>query len=200
VFGAYRVAYDVHMADPYPIPDSPITLVADWADASRLGAGSGKPTWMCLQTHNLALYGHANGRWPTPDELRCMTYLAFTHNAKGIGWWCFGHAKDSGDWHTYEELYHEIQAISPYLLSTEADERVRVTTECNHLHVSAHLQGSECLLLVANPGEAVEASFSIEGATAQTAKPLFGAGSLPIEDGHFKAAIPAVGRAAFLLK
>ncbi|MCP4640368.1 MAG: hypothetical protein GY851_08050 [bacterium] len=198
VFAAYANAYDVHMPDPYPIPDSPVTLVSEWIDISRRAAGPDKPTWACLQTHNLAHYGNPNGRWPTPDELRCMMYLSLTHGAQGLGWWCYNHAKDSGDWATYEEMYDEAKTLAPFILPDDGGAKANADVET--LHVSAHRSGERCLVLVANPGEETHARVKVSGCTGTKAHGLFGAGDAVVKDGAFSGSVPAMGRAAYVIE
>jgi len=199
VFAAYAPTCDVHMADPYPIPRQPVTLVAEWADISRRAAGPGRPTWLCLQTHNLALYGMDDGRWPTPDELRCMMYLALTHGSRGIAWWCYNHARDSGNWTAYETMYRELQQLAPYLLET-APGGAAVRVEPDRLHVSAHARGGRCLVLTANPGGAVDATFTVSGITPAKALRVHDGVEFALTGGAFIAPIPTMGAAAFLLE
>ena len=83
-----------------------------------------------------------------------MMYLALTHGSRGIAWWCYNHARDSGNWAAYEAMYRELQQLAPYLLET-APGGVAVRVEPDTLHASAHARGSRCLVLAANPGTSV---------------------------------------------
>lgn len=200
VFAAYAACADVHMTDPYPIPHSPLALVSEWTDVSRNAAGPTKPTWMCLQTQSLALYGVPDGRWPSADELHCMMYLALTHGAKGIAWWCFSHAREGGQWAAYESIYHDIGELAPYLLSDDKVPGLSIVADNPQIHVSIHPRGSRCLILVANPGDRLDARLTLSGIHATKTTPLFGGDPVPVTDGTIALSVPALGRVALVLE
>jgi len=200
VFSAYAQVLDVHIADPYPIPFSPITMVADWTDLSRKAAGPDKPTWMALQTHDLSRYGVAGGRYPTADELRVMAYLALAHGAQGLAWWAYGHARES-NWNRYEGIYAEVQAIEPYLLSSEGAGGCSVATEATGLHLLLRRHEGRVLLVVVNPqGEALEASLRLEGFHPTRATRLFDDGAASLERDLLEVQVPAMGRTLVVLQ
>ena len=81
-------APDILSSDPYPIPHTPVTIVASKGD--RLAAATkGKPgqtRWMWLQN-----FGD-EGDWtrpPTPEELQQMTTLALNHGVKGLAYFTY---------------------------------------------------------------------------------------------------------------
>lgn len=180
VFAAYEPAFDVHMGDPYPIPHLPISTVAEWTDVSVRAGGPSKPAWTCLQTHNLALYGDPNGRWPRPEELRCMTYQSLIHGAQGIAWWCYNHARDSGNWQTYEELYAELREMAPYVLSDEP--APNVANDTADVHAAAFLAEGRRLVLLTNTGDADHTvRVTVEGIEGKSATALFAEKNVLIE-------------------
>ncbi len=66
-------------------------------------------------------------RFPTPDELRAMSFLALIHGANGITWYTYGgHGENHGATHTAEtwrtmcEVSKEISALQAIMLSETA--------------------------------------------------------------------------------
>ena len=82
----YRSATDIMWADPYPIPDRPVTLVSDVIAGSVRNIEKDKPMWCIPQAFDWNAYeGKFDGiHRPTPEEERCMTYLALVSGAKGM--------------------------------------------------------------------------------------------------------------------
>ncbi len=73
--------------DYYPLsiyaevnPNSLREYVASVDEAARLAAANRVPFWMIVQGCGIT----RNLRVPTPEELRCMAFLALAHGAKGI--------------------------------------------------------------------------------------------------------------------
>jgi hypothetical protein len=171
VFAAYAATCDVQMADPYPIPYASVRMVAEWTEALRRGVNDRHPVWMCLQTHNLGQYGLAKGRYPTPQELRCMAYLALIHGAKGIAWWAWGHAQES-HFETYAQIARELRHLRPVLLAARpplaAPEAV-----LGPLHTMKVSYSGALYVFAANDSDR-EAQLEVEvGGTATTAQVLF---------------------------
>ncbi len=80
---------DIVVAWTDPIPDSTPAAVGVIIDGARKAA-PGKPVWAAIQTvghhwsQNRMLNPQTDGRCPTPQELRCMTFLALIHGARGL--------------------------------------------------------------------------------------------------------------------
>ncbi len=78
---AYLGGMDIIMADPYPIPNAPVTRVAETTRFLNEAIGNSIPLWIVPQAFG-------GGEWwarePSPDEERVMTYLALIHGATGI--------------------------------------------------------------------------------------------------------------------
>jgi hypothetical protein len=200
VFSAYAPVLDIHLVDPYPIPFSPLTTVSDWTAVSRAAAGPERPSWLVLQTHDLSRYGVVGGRYPSADELRCMMYLALAGGAKGIGWWAYGHARES-NWERYCELAAEIKVLEPYLLSAEGDGGIQVTANSPALPLLVRKLGERALLLAVNPGAAdIAAQFTIAGMTPTRVTRCFEDAVTPVTAARFTANVPALGRAVFTLE
>ena len=127
VFSLYSRIADILLLDLYPIPDYPISTIGEYTDVAAGYTLGDHPIWVTIQafgnTPNVA-------RPPTPEELRCMTYLALVHGACGINFFRYSLPEDRGnepdDVHTVE-MWNEVTTIagelgdlSPVLLSTDS--------------------------------------------------------------------------------
>ncbi len=95
---AYARTADVIGLDHYPVrwtgyrygfpgrtTDS-LESVGRYVDKAVRAAGAERPVWFALQAHRIpsdAAYPDS-ARWPTPEEVRAMAYLALNHGATGI--------------------------------------------------------------------------------------------------------------------
>lgn len=120
-----RNACDILSADPYPIGKSKVTMVSGSMDnvVKAVRGLEGKSPWIILQ-----MFGSPSEGWPrppTPQEERCMTYLALNHGAKGLGY--FAHQRlDTIEktkrltpelWRSMKALNAETKELSlPYLI------------------------------------------------------------------------------------
>ena len=185
---------DVMGVDPYPIPRTSVTMVADQADIARRGTRGTQPTWMVLQAFGWYQYAEpapgsvgGRGRIPTGDELatgreptfaeeRAMTYLALNHGAQGLIYYCY---YDHRILPHYRErfagmtrLAGEVRQLMPALLTTE--QARRGTFSCRQagldLGVWQH-QGHYYLAAVNTTPE--ERTFTLRGPFAGRAQVLF---------------------------
>jgi len=131
---------DILGLDSYPIPNHPAIDVSQMTDAGWQATKELKPVWMVLQAFAWYQYwepddpnatggrGRAptelelrKGRAPTRDEVRCMTYLALTHGAKGLLYYCYYDLRVLPQykemWGWLKEIGREVKALSPVLLS-----------------------------------------------------------------------------------
>ena len=87
---AYFQDADIIWTDPYPIPSRPVTMVSRWVSDAVSIAGPSKPVWAVPQAFDWNVWNKGKidqAHRPTPEEERCMTYLALVHGAKGILYW-----------------------------------------------------------------------------------------------------------------
>ncbi|MDI6827302.1 MAG: hypothetical protein QME62_02325, partial [Armatimonadota bacterium] len=78
----YRSCTDIMWIDPYPIPSRSVTYVADCVSGAIKAVGKDKPVWAVLQAFDWNVWktGKVDKvHRPTPEEERCMTYLALVH-------------------------------------------------------------------------------------------------------------------------
>lgn len=101
-FGLYTKACHIYSCDPYPIPPAggarSVKAVADFLDAMRAKWPNG-PIWVAIQSHRNPppLPDDAKWAWPTPDQVRCMSFLALNHGATGLLFYAYGDAYTDQD-------------------------------------------------------------------------------------------------------
>jgi hypothetical protein len=130
-------ALDIMMPDFYPIPDGPLTRVAEGADLALKFNGNNR-AWIVPQAFADTMFPRA----PTTAEIRCQAYLAITHGAKGLFWYCYGNkilklpGSPSGywflpdypdQWNGFTKLNHEISALSQVILEGNVIDGVSAT-------------------------------------------------------------------------
>ena len=114
---------DVVGVDCYPIPHNPITFVSRIADSAKK---AGKPLWLVPQIFDWSDYGR-QGRPPTKDEMRAMTYLAVNHGAKGLIYYSyfnlledeFSPVPTAPQWKKIKDITSEIRDLRHVFLSTD---------------------------------------------------------------------------------
>jgi len=100
LMGEYAAANDIVLVWTDPIPQSGVATVGMLVDQAR-HAVAPKPVWAVIQTvghywsWDRELAQDGEGRLPTPEEVRCMSYLALVHGAKGLLDYAF--VADAGD-------------------------------------------------------------------------------------------------------
>lgn len=184
---------DIIGVDPYPIPSSPVTVISEDAEIANSAVNNHKPHWMVLQA--FAWYQHNSlnpdrahiptakeleeGRAPTYEESRCMTYLALTHGAKGLLYWCY---YDMRWLPQYQEMWGwmktigaEVKQLSPMLLSPKDFGTVRYESSSANIHTKLKAHNGRLYLM------AVNADNAPCKATFDTARSLSGKASVMFE-------------------
>ncbi len=126
---------DVIVAWSLPIPDLPITALAQVVDAARQAVQGRKPVWAAIQASGPGWYRDASldiqgpGRIPTVTELQAMTYLALMHGATGVIYYGYEipaypntrafHLVDDAPalWEAMAPLNRQLQWLAPIILS-----------------------------------------------------------------------------------
>jgi hypothetical protein len=112
----YEGCADVIIADPYPIPLHPLSLVAEWTDiAVEAAADHGQAAWMTPQGFGWADIGQSDAPSPTREELSNMLYTCFIHGAKGIIWWPYGTPRKNY-WPHFRKLGRQSRFFEPWVL------------------------------------------------------------------------------------
>ena len=88
----WRDAIDLLSMDPYPLYGAEpqggynLSLVADWTKITKDAVKSSRPIATVIQFFQFT----SQGRWPTKDELRNMSYMAIAEGANGLVYWSLG--------------------------------------------------------------------------------------------------------------
>ncbi len=180
----YLEALDIVMVDPYPIPNQPVTRVAQTLDSVRAALPPGMPLWCVPQAFG---GGEGWGREPTPEEERCMTYLAILHGATGIQYFIrrppMNNPFTGALWGEIRRMASEIRELTPLLLSPSPRPEVRVTAPAVGVEAAAYRRSRQVLILVVNTRNA-PTSFSVRGTgispAVDRAQVLFRNRSIPI--------------------
>ena len=117
----YRDVADIHSDDVYPVPDYPLTHVAQNSEAVVKGA-AGKPGWMYIQ---MSMQSADQERAPNMEEVRCMTYLSIAHGIVGVihfayhalDWW--PRESEPAYYAQFLDLTAELRGLTPYLVARE---------------------------------------------------------------------------------
>lgn len=142
---------DVIVSDPYPIPGHPLTMVADWTDATvRAAERNGQAPWMTLQAFG------ADISWPGEPSLEAQTnmlYTAFIHGAKGILWF-FGIDVNHYFRPHHIKLRKQVQFMEPWILGGKPVEGWPAGVQVNeNVHWRAWQHQGKILVLAANLSE-----------------------------------------------
>ena len=95
----YAPYCDILAADPYPVPNSSVEMVADWT-AATLQASQTQCIYMVLQGQGPPYYA----RQPSFEEQKQMLQHALEGGAKCIGWWAHGSLAAADYWERFGEL------------------------------------------------------------------------------------------------
>jgi hypothetical protein len=88
----WRDSMDLMSMDPYPMYGAEpaggykFNTVADWTAATKDAVKDSRPVATVIQFFKFT----SQGRWPTQDELRKMSYTAITEGANGLVYWSIG--------------------------------------------------------------------------------------------------------------
>lgn len=154
----YRHTCDVLGTDPYPVARRPVAMAGEWARKTREASLGTDAFWQVPQ----AFAWHAaredrdpegEGRPPTYEELRCMTYQALAEGATGLVYYAFYELKEDplgfdARWRDMSRIAREVRALEPALRSADPPpEGVEVDGACWR----ACRDGRKAWILVTNP-------------------------------------------------
>jgi hypothetical protein len=195
----YACALDIVMADPYPVPKYPITMIGEVTGQLKTEFTGKKPVWMVLQSFG-------GGEWwdrePTLQEIRSMTWQAIIKGATGIQYFVRQgpnyFPKSVAAWSECGRLAVEIAEITPWLLSDEETIAVRSSTE--NVIVSSKVHDGQLVVMAVNKqNEPVTVTLTINGGISGTAKLIFENRSLPVRGGIINDHIAPFGSQVYLI-
>ena len=195
----YAKALDIVMADPYPVPNYPITLVGDVAGQLKTEFTGKRSVWMVLQAFG-------GGEWwsrePTLQEMRSMTWQSIIKGATGIQYFVRQglnyFPKSVAAWNECSRMALEVAEITPWLLSDE--ETLPVETSSKNILVSSKLHNGQLLVMAVNKiNEPVPAGIRIKGISNSKARLIFENRSIPVTGGVINDHLSPFGSQVYLI-
>ena len=195
----YIEALDIVMADPYPIPDSPVTLPGNVALSLSTEFKGKRPVWMVPQVFG---GGELWSREPTIQEVRAMTYQSIINGAKGIQYFIREglnlFPKSTALWNECGKMAVEIAEMTPWLLSDEVP--MRVTTASENIIVTSFVHKEQQMIVAANRTNSPQrAEYSVPGTPSGKARVLFENRFITINGGRFSDQLSALGTQVYLI-
>ncbi len=195
----YADALDIVMADPYPVPDSPITMVGDAAGQLAAEFGGKKPVWIVPQAFG---GGEWWGREPSLQELRSMTYQSIIKGARGIQYFVRQglnlFPKSTSAWAECGRMAAEIAELTPWLLSDE--ESIPVRSGSNNIIATSALHDGQLVIIAVNKNNSPQrADFSIASPFSGKVRVLFENRSVNASGGYFSDQLSAFGSQVYLI-
>jgi hypothetical protein len=169
----YSAALDIVMADPYPIPDFPVTMPGEVAGQLRTEFKGKKPFWIVPQAFG---GGELWSREPTFQEIRSMTWQSIINGATGIQYFVRQglnyFPKSAATWSECGRMATEVMELTPWLLTDE--EPLPVQSYSKNVLVTSRLHNGQLIIMAVNKiNEPVSTSLRITGAYNGKARVLF---------------------------
>jgi hypothetical protein len=168
--GEYLGTADVLGSDPYPIPNSPVTMAEDWTHLTAGASAGHKPVWEVPQLFDPAVYDPKDAaklRAPTLDEMLVMTYLALIEGANGLVFYNYSdlvrdpHGFDKR-WPDVLLLGAEVKRLTPALLSTRKPPPLSVNAAGGAVRSAVRTDDAgNVYVLLANADKAKEATVTL---------------------------------------
>jgi hypothetical protein len=195
----YADAFDFVMADPYPLPDLPGTIVGNVAAQLSKEFSGRKPVWIAPQAFG---GGELWRREPTIQELRSMTYQAVINGATGIQYFVRQgpnyFPKSVAAWGECGKMAVEFAELTPWLLSDE--EPLKVTSFNENIIVTSRLHNNRLMIMAVNlKNMPVKAGFLIHRPLNGKAGIIFENRSVTVKDGLFSDFISALGSQVYMI-
>jgi hypothetical protein len=169
----YSAAFDIVMADPYPVPTTPIGMVDGLARQLNDEFSGKKPQWMVIQAFG-------GGEWwerePTFQEIRSMTWQSIVNGSTGIQYfirWGLNYfPKSAATWNECGKISLEIAELTPWLLSDEKARKVESGSP-NVVVTSRLYKGRLAVIAVNKKNESVASTIKINGYGSGKASVIF---------------------------
>ncbi len=195
----YSKGLDIVMADPYPVPDSRITLPGTVARQLSTEFAGKKPVWIAPQAFG---GGELWSREPTIQEMRSMTYQAIINGARGIQYFVRQglnlFPKSVAAWNECGRMALEIAVMTPWLLSDEPAPPVR-SGSATIQAASAFHDGQLLVMAVNTSNSPQKADITITGNHTGRAKVLFENRYTAVSAGTLSDHLSAYGSQVYLI-
>lgn len=195
----YADALDIVMADPYPLPDLPASMVGEVAGQLKKEFNGKRPVWMVPQ----AFGGGENWkREPTVNELRSMTWQSIINGATGIQYFVRQgpnyFPKSTVAWNICGQMAMETAELTPWLLSDEKAPEAESSTKV--ICVTSRLHNGKLLILAVNSiNRPLDAVISIKGINDARAMSVFENRPVAVNGGMLSDNIAAFGFQAYMI-
>jgi len=195
----YSEALDIVMADPYPIPDHPVSVPGEVADQLRTEFKGKRPFWIVPQAFG---GGELWSREPTYQEIRSMTWQSIINGATGIQYFVRQglnyFPKSSSTWSECGKIAMEVAELTPWLLSDEYP--LRVESSSKNILVTSRVHNDQLIIMAVNKiNEPVSTSFRITGFYNGKARVLFENRFVSVKSGVIADQLAPLGSQVYLL-
>ena len=195
----YSEALDIVMADPYPIPDHPVSVPGEVADQLRTEFKGKRPFWIVPQAFG---GGELWSREPTYQEIRSMTWQSIINGATGIQYFVRQglnyFPKSSSTWSECGKIAMEVAELTPWLLSDEYP--LRVESSSKNILVTSRVHNGQLIIMAVNKiNEPVSTSFRITGFYNGKARVLFENRFVSVKSGVIADQLAPLGSQVYLL-
>lgn len=195
----YIDALDIVMADPYPIPERPVTIAGDATGQLKAEFIGKRPVWMVQQAFG---GGEWWGREPTIQETRSMTWQCIIKGATGIQYFVRQglnyFPKSAATWGECGRMAMEVAELTPWLLSDE--QTLQVESYSQNIIVSSRLHNGQLIVMAVNKiNEPLSAGIGIKGFNNGKARVLFENRSVAVTGGLIMDQLAAFGSQVYLI-
>ena len=195
----YSDALDIVMADPYPIPDNPVTVPGEVAFQLNSEFKGKKPFWIIPQSFG---GGELWGREPTIQEIRSMTWQSIINGATGIQYFVRQglnyFPKSAATWSECGRMAVEVSELTPWLLSDE--ETLPVSSTSKNILVTSRIHNGQLAIMAVNKvNEPVSTTFRVKGLQNGKARVLFENRIVSFYSGVFTDQLSALGSQGYLI-
>jgi hypothetical protein len=195
----YAGAFDIVMADPYPVPKLPVSFVGNITEKLSGEFTGKKPLWIAPQAFG---GGELWEREPTPQEIRSMTWQAILNGATGIEYFVRQgpnyFPKSISSWDMCSSIANEVAELTPWLLSEEDSSPV-VSYSPNILATSKTHNGLMAVMAVNKSSSPESLKIRIKGFGYGKAAVLFENRQVVINDGIISDQISSYGSQVYLI-
>ncbi|HKK41865.1 MAG TPA: hypothetical protein VJ963_05595 [Bacteroidales bacterium] len=195
----YSDALDIVMADPYPVPRLPVSLVGNVTKQLSDEFRGKKPVWIVPQAFG---GGEIWEREPTPQEIRSMTWQSIIEGATGIEFFVRQgpnyFPKSMAAWDECSRIATEVAELTPWLLSDEDSYQV-ISYSPGVLTTSRLHNGQIAVMAVNKSNSPVNASIRIKGFGYGKARVLFENRTISIRGGIISDQISPYGSQVYMI-
>jgi hypothetical protein len=195
----YVNAMDIVMADPYPVPQMPVSVVGETAGQLKSEFAGTKAVWIAAQAFG---GGEIWGREPTHQEIRSMTWQSIIRGATGIQY--FVHQglnyfpKSTSTWSECGRIALEVAELTPWLLSDEVP--LTVQSNSQNILVSSRMHNGQLIVMAVNKvNQPVSTVISIRGINNGKAIVLFENRTINFNGGLISDQLAAYGSQVYLI-